>query len=417
MNNEQFFEQAQVYIPGGVHSPVRSFKGLDLCPRFIKQSQGAYITDEEGTEFIDFCMSFGPLILGHKHPKVQSAIIEAVNRGWTYGACEKYSLDLAKFIVDRISFIDKIRFVSSGTEAVMTSLRLARGFTKKSKVIKFNGCYHGHVDSMLIKSGSGLAGTSTASSLGVTENCAKDTLVVDLGDMEALEKCFQDHDDIAAIIVEPLPANYGLLVQTNDFLKQLKEITKKHGALLIFDEVISGFRVAFGGMAEKTGIEPDIVTYGKVIGGGMPVGAIAARSEIMDHLAPLGGVYQAGTLSANPVAMCAGLANLEILAQDNFYSNLEAQTHKIVNIFKQWLDANTQHSIITHSSLFWIVSTDQKISNVDRIPHNLGEKFNKLSNLLIPKGIYLSPNAYEVGFVSQAHTDEVIEDFKKRLWS
>jgi len=417
MNNEQFFEQAQKYIPGGVHSPVRSFKGLDFCPRFIKESDGAYITDEEGKNFIDFCMSFGPLILGHKHPLVQEAIIGAVNRGWTYGACEKYSLDLAKFIVDRISFIDKIRFVSSGTEAVMTALRLARGYTKKNKVIKFNGCYHGHVDSMLIKSGSGLAGTSTASSLGVTDNCSKDTLVVDLGDIEALEKCFQDHDDIAAIIVEPLPANYGLLVQTDDFLLKLKEITKKHNALLIFDEVISGFRVSFGGMAEVTGIAPDIVTYGKVIGGGMPVGAIAANKDIMDHLAPLGGVYQAGTLSANPVAMCAGLANLKVLAENDFYSNLEAQTKKIVAVFQKWLSENTQHSIISHSSLFWIVSSDQNISNVDKIPQNLGEKFNKLSNLLLPKGIYLSPNAYEVGFVSQAHTDEVIEELKTRLWS
>ncbi len=417
MNNTTLFEEAKKYIPGGVHSPVRSFKGLDLTPRFMNRSEGAYIWDEEGKQYIDFCMSFGPLILGHKNPKVREAILGAVDKGWTYGACEKYSLDLAKFIVERISFIDQIRFVSSGTEAVMTALRLARGVSGKSKIIKFNGCYHGHVDSMLIKSGSGLAGTAEASSLGVTPNTSKDTLIVNLGDKEALEKCFKENNDIAGLIIEPLPANYGLLEQDQDFLLFVKEICQKNNALLIFDEVISGFRISFGGMAEKTGIEPDIVTYGKVIGGGMPVGAIAAKKEIMEHLAPIGGVYQAGTLSANPVAMCAGLANLKQLAEDDFYTNLHTQTEKIVAVLKEWIDQHTNHKIVHKESLFWLVSSEQPVRSVDRIPTSLNADFNKLNNIFIPKGIYLSPNAYEIGFVSSAHTDEVIEDLKKRLWN
>ncbi len=417
MNNTELFEESKKYIPGGVHSPVRSFKGLDFTPRFINRSDGAYIWDEEGKDYIDFCMSFGPLILGHKNPEVKEAISKSIENGWTYGACEKYSLELAKFIIERIPFIEQIRFVSSGTEAVMTALRLARGVTGKSKIIKFNGCYHGHVDSMLIKSGSGLAGTAEASSKGVTPNTSKDTLIVNLGDKDELIKCFEENDDIAALIMEPLPANYGLLQQDNEFLKFVKKICHDHNALLIFDEVISGFRIAFGGMAEVTGIHPDIVTYGKVIGGGMPVGAIAAKREIMEHLAPMGGVYQAGTLSANPVAMSAGLANLKILAEKDFYTKLCIQTKKYVRTLREWLDKNTGHKIIHRGSLFWILPASENVNSVDKIPSNLNQEFNKLNNIFIPKGIYLSPNAYEIGFMSLAHDDNVLEDLHKRLWT
>ena len=289
-DQKNLFEEAKKVIPGGVHSPVRSFSGLKSTPRFIKQGKGAYIHDVEGNTYLDFCMSFGPLILGHQNEEVKTQLKTALDRGWTFGASEPYSLDLAKFLTDKIEFIDKIRFVNSGTEAVMTALRLARGFTGKDKIIKFNGCYHGHVDSMLIKSGSGLAGTAEASSAGVSKTVAQETIVLELGDEEGVTKCLQENaHEIAAIIIEPLPANYGLLIQEKKFLSFLRKVTTEHNVLLIFDEVISGFRIGgIGGMAQASNIHPDIVTYGKVIGGGLPVGAIAGKGHIMDHLAPHG---------------------------------------------------------------------------------------------------------------------------------
>lgn len=421
MTQESLFEKSKTLVPGGVHSPVRSFKGLESTPRFVKSASGAYFTDVDGKNYIDFCMSFGPLILGHKNKTVEEKLIGALSRGWSYGACEPYSLDLAEFLVSKIPFIDQIRFVNSGTEAVMTALRLARGVTGRNKIIKFNGCYHGHVDSMLIKAGSGLAGQAEASSKGVPEGVAQDTLILELEDLQGVRDCFRDHkDQIAAIIIEPLPANNGLLIQDQDFLKGLREISTENNALLIFDEVISGFRVAFGGMAEKTGITPDIVTYGKIIGGGLPVGAIAAKKEIMQNLAPIGGVYQAGTLSANPLAMVGGLWTLSQLT-DEAFSKLENYTNQIVNVFKDWLARYENgifknYNIITHSSLFWIVPGD-KIKSVANIPGNIGSDFTPLFETLLKKGIYLAPNAYEVSFASLAHDESVLEDLKNRLWS
>ena len=417
----ELFEKSKNIVPGGVHSPVRSFKGLTSTPRFFKSANGAYITDIDGKDYIDFCMSFGPLILGHKNEKVESSLQEALKRGWSYGACEPYSVELAEHIINRLYFVDQIRFVNSGTEAVMTALRLARGVTGKNKIIKFNGCYHGHVDSMLIKAGSGLAGEAEASSAGVPESTAKDTLILELEDLEGVKKCFEEHKgEIAAIIVEPLPANNGLLVQEKEFLQGLRDITKDNDALLIFDEVISGFRVAFGGMASHTGIIPDIVTYGKVIGGGLPVGAIAAKTHIMEHLAPIGNVYQAGTLSANPLAMVGGLETLKQLTEES-YKTLHKNTEKLISVFKKWLKEYndgqfSNYNIIHHSSLFWIVPGD-KIKSVGNIPGNIGEDFIPLFELLLDKGIYLSPNAYEVGFMSHAHDEKVIADLEKRLWS
>jgi glutamate-1-semialdehyde 2,1-aminomutase len=415
MNNHELFEESKKYVPGGVHSPVRSFKGLHTTPRFVKKAKKSIITDEEGKNYIDFCMSFGPLILGHRDRDVESTIKKAIKRGWTYGACEKYSLDLAKFIIDRIPFIDQIRFVNSGTEAVMTAVRLARGVTGKEKIIKFGGCYHGHLDSMLIQAGSGLAGEAESSSQGVTKQMAQDTLIVDIGDKETIERIFKEHNDIAAIIVEPLPANNGILIQDQSYLEFLRDITKKHDALLIFDEVISGFRVAFGGMAEKTGITPDIVTYGKIIGGGMPVGAVAANEKIMSHLAPVGGVYQAGTLSANPLAMSAGLATLKKLTP-KFYKNLDEKTQKITELFSKWLKENgfDDYQVIRYESLFWLAPTHHKIQKLSDIPENLQERFYQLFEILLKKGIYLSPNAFEIGFVSAVHN---LREIEKRLWS
>lgn len=418
MNNAQLFEKSLQFVPGGVHSPVRSFKGLHTTPRFINSADGAYITDEEGKDYIDFCMSFGPLVLGHRNPEVQAAVIDALHRGWTYGACEKYSLELAEFIIDKIPHIDQIRFVNSGTEAVMTAVRLARGITGKSKIIKFNGCYHGHIDSMLIKAGSGLAGTPEASSQGVTNETAKDTVVCDLNDLAQVQNVLETNNDIAAIFLEPLPANSGILIQTREYLQGLRSLCDKHNVLLVFDEVISGFRVNFGGMAQDLRITPDIVTYGKVIGGGFPVGAIAAKKEVMEHLAPVGGVYQAGTLSANPVAMIAGLTTLK-QCDEKFYLNLAKQGKKITSTLNDWLQAGefSDYKIIQYKSLFWPVPTDNNLRRVEDIPANLLDRFYKLFETLLNKGIYLSPNGYEIGFGSMAHTDEVIADLKNRLWN
>ena len=419
MNSNELFEKSLRYVPGGVHSPVRSFKGLHTTPRFINRGKGAYIWDEDGKNYIDFCMSFGPLIHGHQDPEIKEAIIKALENGWTFGACEKYSLETAEFIVNKISFIEQIRFMSSGTEAVMTAVRLSRGITGRSKIIKFNGCYHGHLDSMLIKAGSGLAGTAEASSKGVTTQQAGDTLICELGDLEEVKRVFEYHkDQIAAIFIEPLPANNGLLIQTDEFLKGLREICDKNCALLVFDEVISGFRVGFGGMAEKTGIIPDLVTYGKIIGGGMPVGAVAGPKKFMEFLAPLGPVYQAGTLSGNPVAMAAGLVNLKKLTPAA-YEKLNAQTTKIVAVMKDWMNKHgfEDYQTIQYGSLFWPISTHQKLSNITELPKNMNERFYKLFEIMLNKGIYLAPNAYEVGFGSLAHDEKVIEDLKNRLWS
>ncbi|MFA5583983.1 MAG: aminotransferase class III-fold pyridoxal phosphate-dependent enzyme, partial [Bacteriovoracaceae bacterium] len=318
-----------------------------------------------------------------------------------------------------IPFIDQIRFVNSGTEAVMTAVRLARGITGKSKIVKFNGCYHGHLDAMLIKAGSGLAGTAEASTKGVTDLQAKDTLICELGDLTELKKVFTEFgNDIAAIFIEPLPANNGLLVQDETFLKGLRELCDQYGSLLVFDEVISGFRIGFGGMSERTGIKPDLVTYGKIIGGGMPVGAVAGPKKHMEFLAPVGPVYQAGTLSGNPVAMRAGLVNLQKLTPEA-YEKLEGYTKNIVSMLQDWMDKNgfEDYQIIHYGSLFWPINTKEKLTNITQLPSNMGERFKSLFEVLLNKGIYLAPNGYEVGFVSLAHDEKVQEEIKKRLWS
>lgn len=419
MNSEELFKKSLQYVPGGVHSPVRSFKGLHTTPRFINRGKGAYIWDEDGKNYIDFCMSFGPLIHGHQDPEIKEAIIKALDNGWTFGACEKYSLELAEYIVNRISFIEQIRFMNSGTEAVMTAVRLARGITGRSKIIKFNGCYHGHLDAMLIKAGSGLAGTAEASSKGVTAMQAGDTLICELGDLEEVKKVFEDHkDQIAAIFIEPLPANNGLLIQEESFLKGLREICNKHCALLVFDEVISGFRIGFGGMAEKTGVTPDLVTYGKIIGGGMPVGAVAGPKKFMEFLAPVGPVYQAGTLSGNPVAMAAGLVNCKKLTPEA-YDRLDKYTEGVVSLMQDWMNKNgyEDFNIIRYGSLFYPISTKEKLTKITQLPANMNERFKSLFEVFLNKGIYLAPNGYEVGFGSLAHNEETQAELKRRLWT
>ena len=420
-NQIDLFNLSKKIIPGGVHSPVRSFKGLHRGPIFFEKGDGAYLYDMDGNNYIDFCMSFGPLILGHNDKDVARDLKLAIDRGWSFGACEPYSLKLAQFLVNNIPFIEQIRFVNSGTEAVMTAIRLARGYTGRSKIIKFNGCYHGHTDSMLIKAGSGLAGTAEASSSGVPEGISNDTLIFELGTKEELENYFNTNGkEIAAIIIEPLPANNGLLPQAKKYLEFLRELSQKHGSLLIFDEVISGFRVGFQGMSGKTGIFPDLITYGKIIGGGLPVGAIAGSKKIMSNLAPIGNVYQAGTLSANPLAMVGGLTTLSKLTPE-VYDEIESNTIKIVALLKRWLSEYeggiySHYKVVSEASLFWLVP-DKKIERVCDIPNDLGEKFNPLFKTLLEKGIYFSPNAYEVGFVSLAHNENVLKEMEKRLFN
>jgi glutamate-1-semialdehyde 2,1-aminomutase len=420
-DSKEMFEESHKYVPGGVHSPVRSFGGVVSTPRFIKSGMGAYVVDVDGKNYIDFCMSFGPLILGHRDPDVEQELKSGLERGWSFGACEPYSLELAKYIVDKISHIDKIRFVNSGTEAVMTALRLARGYTGRSKIIKFNGCYHGHTDSMLIKAGSGLAGKSEPTSSGISPSIAGDTVVFELDDLAAVASYMKDNSDVAAIIVEPVPANNGLLPQTIEFLQGLSDLTKKYDSLLIFDEVISGFRVnGFGGVAEWVGIKPDLVTYGKIIGGGMPVGAVAGNGKIMDCLAPLGDVYQAGTLSANPLTMVGGLATLKKLTPDG-YQTIDNHAQNISALFRRWLDEFdggklSKFKIVNVNSLFWFTTKPGLRRAVD-IPSDTAEQFSDLFETLLDKGIYLAPNGYEVGFVSLAHNQDVIKDLETRLWS
>jgi len=417
----ELFDISKDLVPGGVHSPVRSFKGLKSTPRFIESAEGAYLQDVEKKTYIDFCMSFGPLILGHKDEDVKEEAMCALNKGWTYGACEPYSLELAEFIVDNIPFIEQIRFVNSGTEAVMTAIRLARAHTERDKIIKFNGCYHGHTDSMLIKAGSGVQNISETSSKGIPQSIANDTIVFELGDEEQIKTYMKKHGkEVAAIIIEPLPANCGLLPQKKEFLTFLREETTKYNSLLIFDEVITGFRVAFGGMSAKLGIIPDLVTYGKIIGGGFPVGAVAGPKKIMLNLAPVGDVYQAGTLSANPVAMVAGLKTLQKL-EPSAYDQLSKYSTNITTILNQWLQKyqNGRYkmfSIVREDSLFWI-TPKENITRACDIPSDLSEGFSPLFESMLAHGIYLAPSAYEVGFISLAHNNSVCNQLSKRLWN
>ncbi|AHI07054.1 glutamate-1-semialdehyde aminotransferase [Bdellovibrio bacteriovorus W] len=412
LTSEQLFERALKVAPGGVHSPVRSFKGLDRGPVFFKKAHGAYLTSVENKEYIDFCQSFGPMILGHLDEEVREVVHQMVDTAWTFGAAEIYSLELAEWITGTLPFMEKIRFVSSGTEAVMSALRLARAATGRNKVLKFEGCYHGHVDNLLVKAGSGLAGEAASSSAGVPAEVAATTIVAPLNNVSALEEIFQVHGkDIAAIIIEPLPANYGLLVQTQEFLQSVANIAKRHGSLLIFDEVISGFRVGLGGMVEKTGITPDLVTYGKIIGGGFPVGCYGGRADLMNRVAPSGDVYQAGTLSANPIGMCAGLTTLKKMQRVDGWNVLADRTAKFAKKLEAGFQAKSLDLQVTsHSSLFWIHGKSEKtIRNIDEIPSNQGPRFKNLFLKSLERGVYLAPNAYEVGFISLAHTDEILD--------
>ncbi len=417
-NSEKLFQRAQKVSPGGVHSPVRAFKSVGGNPIFFKEARGPYIVSVEGGEYIDFCQSFGPLILGHRDPEVAEKVKVMMDKAWTFGACEPYSLMLAEWIVENVPHVERVRFVSSGTEAVMSAVRLARGATGKNKIIKFEGCYHGHVDSLLVKSGSGLAGVAASDSAGVSAQVAAETVVLPIGDRAALEKAFEVHkNEIAAIIIEPLPANFGLLIQDNDYLRFVREISTRYNALLIFDEVISGFRVAMGGMAEVSGVVPDIVTYGKVIGGGFPVGCYAGKKELMDLVAPLGPVYQAGTLSGNPVGMVAGLATLEKMKRDHVIEHLNERAKQFVSTLRDHISAlDIPLQVSQFGSLFWIHGSEHANPNsLGQINKNQGPLYARLFYALLEEGVYLPPSGYEVCFLSWAHNEKIMVECSHRF--
>lgn len=411
-NSAALYEKAKQYFPGGVNSPVRAFRSVGGTPLFIEKGDGSRLWDADGNEFIDYCCSWGPLILGHNNAAVRNKVVEAIQNGTSFGAPTRLENELAELILKNNQYIEKIRFVSSGTEAVMSAIRLARGYTKRNKIIKFEGCYHGHSDSLLVKAGSGLVTFGTSSSAGVPESFVNETIVVPLDNEEAIIQAFTDFpDQVACIIIEPVPANNGLLLQRKEFLQFLRDICTKNGTMLLFDEVISGFRLGFTGAAGHYNIKPDIITYGKIIGGGLPVGAYAASAEIMSNISPEGGVYQAGTLSGNPVAMSAGIAQLSECLADGFYEELERKNNKLAEgISKHAASKNYTLKVHTIGSIFWIAfSGKDHIRSSEEIDGNSMKIFNKMHAALLERGIYLGPSGYEVGFVSSAHSDADID--------
>jgi glutamate-1-semialdehyde 2,1-aminomutase len=407
--SEALFEKAKKYFPGGVNSPVRAFRSVGGTPLFIQKGKGSRIWDADGNEFIDYCGSWGPLILGHANDSVVAAITETVKNGSSFGAPTALENELAELILANNKYIERLRFVSSGTEAVMSAIRLARGYTGRNKILKFEGCYHGHSDSLLVKAGSGLVTFGNTSSAGVPESFVNETIVVALDSEAAVEEAFrQFKDEIACVIIEPVPANNGLLIQRKEYLEFLRKICSENKTLLIFDEVINGFRIGFEGAAGMYKIQPDIITYGKIIGGGLPVGMYGASSAIMSSISPEGNVYQAGTLSGNPVAMAAGIATLKECLKPGFYENLHTRTQLLISRIKQqWQQDNIK--IFSVGSIFWIAFTDKEnVRTAEEIDADSMKHFRVLHKELLEQGIYLGPSGYEVGFVSSAHTDEDI---------
>lgn len=410
----ELFRRALAVTPGGVHSPVRALRGVGGKPFFTRRASGAFLEDTDGRRLLDFCMSFGPLILGHAPAVVMAEAERALRDGWSYGTAEPYSLELAELIAAHVPWAESIRFVSSGTEAVMAALRLARGATGRDRILKFAGCYHGHADAVLIRAGSGLAAAAVPDSAGVPAGVAADTLVVPLDDLEALAEVFAaEGDRLAAVILEPLPANHGLLPQRPEFLRELRRLCTLHGTLLVFDEVITGFRLGFGGLAASSHVVPDLVTYGKVIGGGFPVGAFAGSRKLMAQLAPEGPVYQAGTLSANPLAMRAGLATLRELLNGTAYAQLEALGASLEAAVR----AAGLH-IQRAGSIFWIPGIATRaapLRTAEQVDAQIAAAYPALFQALLAQGIYLPPSPYEVGFLSTAHTDEQVRELARAL--
>ncbi len=406
------FEEAQSLIPGGVNSPVRAFKSVGGVPVFITEGEGAYLTDVDGNKYVDFVQSWGPLIFGHRDETIEKAVIEAVKHGLSFGAPTQAETDLAKLVVEFFDSIDKVRFVSSGTEAVMSAIRLARGFTGRDDIVKFTGCYHGHSDSLLVEAGSGAATFGNPSSPGVPADFTKHTLLATYNDIQSVKKCFADSKDIACVIIEPIAGNMGLVPADKEFLHELRKLCDENGTLLIFDEVMSGFRATLHGAESITGVKPDILTLGKVIGGGMPVGAFGARAEIMAMLSPDGPVYQAGTLSGNPVAMAAGLAALTKLKQNaRVIAVLEERAKRLVEGMRKSASSyGITMQTDVRGSMFGFFFNEKPVKNFADAANSDTELFAKFHSGMLNEGYYFACSLYETGFISTAVTDEMIED-------
>lgn len=411
-SSQKAFEQAQSLIPGGVNSPVRAFKSVGGVPRFIQEGDGAYLTDVDGNKYLDFVQSWGPLIFGHRDADVENAVIDAVKKGLSFGAPTQKETELAELVVSLFDSIDKVRFVNSGTEAVMSAIRLARGFTGRDDIVKFKGCYHGHSDSLLVEAGSGAATFGNPSSPGVPADFTKHTLLADYNDIESVKKCFADSSDIACVILEPIAGNMGFVPADVEFLKELRELCDANGALLIFDEVMSGFRATLNGAESIVNVKPDIVTLGKVIGAGMPVGAFGARAEIMAKLSPEGPVYQAGTLSGNPIAMTAGYVALKKL-KDNpeIIETLQARAKKLTQgMQEEAKKCGITMQVDVRGSMFGFFFNNNVVKNFADACNSDAELFAKFHSMMLDEGFYFACSLYETGFISTAITDEMIDE-------
>ncbi|STR44831.1 glutamate-1-semialdehyde 2,1-aminomutase [Iodobacter fluviatilis] len=408
--NQQLFAAAQKHIPGGVNSPVRAFGSVGGTPRFFKKGEGAYVWDADDQRYIDYVGSWGPLILGHTHPKVLEAVIQAAKNGMSFGAPTAAEVELADLICEMLPSIEQVRLVSSGTEATMSAIRLARGFTGRDKLVKFEGCYHGHADSLLVKAGSGLLTFGNPSSAGVPASVAADTLVLPYNDVAALEALFIEMGDkIAAIIVEPIAGNMNMVQASPEFVQGMRQLTEKYGAVLIYDEVMTGFRVDLHCTQGLHGVKPDLTCLGKVVGGGMPLAAFGGRSDIMSKLAPLGPVYQAGTLSGNPVAVAAGLATLKLISEDGFFNQLSIQTEKLCNgLIQIAKETNTIFSAQSSGGMFGFYFSENIPQSFADVMNSDRSKFNAFFHGMLKQGVYLAPSAFEAGFVSAAHSDQDI---------
>ncbi|WP_341501973.1 glutamate-1-semialdehyde 2,1-aminomutase [Gallaecimonas sp. GXIMD4217] len=410
--SDELFAKARRRIPGGVNSPVRAFNGVGGTPLFIEHAEGARIYDADGKAYIDYVGSWGPMILGHNHPAIKEAVIKAAEKGLSFGAPTELEVAMAEKVCELVPSMEMVRMVNSGTEATMSAIRLARGFTGKDKILKFEGNYHGHADTLLVKAGSGMLTMGVPTSPGVPGDFAKHTLTVAYNKLDEVKQVFEEvGDDIAAIILEPVAGNMNCVPPVPGFLEGLRAICDQYGAVLIFDEVMTGFRVALGGAQAHYGVKPDLTTLGKVIGGGMPVGAFGGKREIMEHLAPTGPVYQAGTLSGNPVAMAAGLAALEALSAEGNEAQLAAKTEKLITGLKAAADEAGIPMAINHAGgMFGYFFTDQdSISTFEQVQQCDIERFKRFFHLMLEEGVYLAPSAFEAGFLSLAHTDQDID--------
>ncbi|QAB15696.1 glutamate-1-semialdehyde 2,1-aminomutase [Hydrogenovibrio thermophilus] len=411
-HSQALFQAAQTHIPGGVNSPVRAFKGVGGDPVFFESAKGAYLKDVDGKQYIDYVASWGPAILGHAHPEVIQTVQQQAEKGLSFGAPTELETTIADLVCDLIPSIDMVRMVSSGTEATMTAIRLARGYTGRDKIVKFEGCYHGHSDSLLVKAGSGALTLGVPSSPGVPACLAEETLTLTHNDSDEVRRVFSEiGDQIACIIVEPVAGNMNCIPPEDGFLQTLREVCDESGAVLIFDEVMCGFRVGLTGAQGRYGITPDLTTFGKVIGGGMPVGAFGGKREVMEHIAPLGPVYQAGTLSGNPIAMSAGLKTLQLISENGFFESLEVKTKQLVDGLQQAADeAGIPFTTNQVGGMFGFFFTEEKnIRRYAQVAKGDMERFKRFYHGMLDAGVYLAPSAFEAGFVSSAHTDADIQ--------